>query len=336
MALFTTCSGSEAYKDAFMERCTPKTGPMVTTNLTPECYAEYVKMYTQFGKLGCTATAPAPTASTATATAPAPTASAATAKCVNTPGWTNGDAYKHPCANYAKVWCDAGKARAGSEWTLGAKWNFPEKNCCVCGKAAFDAKAAKAKATASTSRFPLFTTCSGYENYKDAFMERCTPKTGPMATTNLTPECNAEYVKMYTQFGKLGCNVTAPAPTASTATATSPVPTATAPAPVPTATTPAPVPGPRPYPHATNPVPVPATQADLPCFSAPTDAQLNEIFDGIDRNQDGEISRIEMSEAAGGLKKVLGLSDAICDPWNKWVGDQMGYYKGSLDKEDGK
>ena len=73
------------------------------------------------------------------------------AKCVNTPGWTNGDAYKHPCANYAKVWCDAGKARAGSEWTLGAKWNFPEKNCCVCGKAAFDAKAAKAKAAAAAA-----------------------------------------------------------------------------------------------------------------------------------------------------------------------------------------
>merc|ERR1740139_1861373 len=68
---------------------------------------------------------------------------AAAAKCVNTPGWTNSHAYKHPCANYAKVWCDAGKARAGSEWTLGAKWNFPEKNCCVCGKAAFDAKAAR-------------------------------------------------------------------------------------------------------------------------------------------------------------------------------------------------
>merc|ERR1740115_59449 len=76
---------------------------------------------------------------------------AAAAKCVNTPGWTNGDAYKHPCANYAKVWCDAGKARAGSEWTLGAKWNFPEKNCCVCGKAAFDAKAAKAKAAAAAA-----------------------------------------------------------------------------------------------------------------------------------------------------------------------------------------
>merc|ERR1711957_248948 len=98
LPLFTTCSGSEKYRDNFLERCTPKTGPLATTNLTPECNAEYVKMYTQFGKLGCTATAPAPTASTATATAPAPpastasatapapTASAATAKCVNTPG----------------------------------------------------------------------------------------------------------------------------------------------------------------------------------------------------------------------------------------------------------
>merc|ERR1711957_1078159 len=116
--------GYGKYKDDFMKRCTPKTGPMATTNLTPECNAEYVKMYTQFGKLGCTAPAPA-----ATAAAPA-----------------------------------------------------------------------------------LFTTCSGYGKYKDDFMKRCTPKTGPMATTNLIPECNAEYVKMYTHFGKLGC--TAPAPTA--------------------------------------------------------------------------------------------------------------------------
>merc|ERR1712166_348529 len=62
-------------------------------------------------------------------------------------GWSNGSG--HGCEPYGNRWCEAGKARAGSEWTLGAKWEFPEKNCCVCGKAAADAKAAKAKAKAA-------------------------------------------------------------------------------------------------------------------------------------------------------------------------------------------
>jgi len=55
--------------------------------------------------------------------------------CVNTPGWLNG-ASNHPCATYAKEWCDAGMNRPGFAWTLGAKYNFPEKNCCACGKGA--------------------------------------------------------------------------------------------------------------------------------------------------------------------------------------------------------
>merc|ERR1719238_852948 len=40
------------------------------------------------------------------------------------------------CAKYTeKGWCADGKAVAGSEWTLGAKYQFPEENCCACGKA---------------------------------------------------------------------------------------------------------------------------------------------------------------------------------------------------------
>merc|ERR1712166_1660847 len=63
-------------------------------------------------------------------------------------GWSNGSG--HGCEPYGNRWCEAGKARAGSEWTLGAKWEFPEKNCCVCGKAAAAAAAAaKAKNAAA-------------------------------------------------------------------------------------------------------------------------------------------------------------------------------------------
>ena len=57
------------------------------------------------------------------------TATEAAGGCRDTPNWNNGA--HNGCAVYAKVYCDAGSARSGKEWTLGAKWHFPEKNCCV-------------------------------------------------------------------------------------------------------------------------------------------------------------------------------------------------------------
>jgi hypothetical protein len=36
--------------------------------------------------------------------------------------------------NGGTPWCKDGKVTSGSEWTLGSKYNNPEKNCCVCGK----------------------------------------------------------------------------------------------------------------------------------------------------------------------------------------------------------
>ena len=52
--------------------------------------------------------------------------------CKDTPGFTNG--HGHGCASYQKSWCANGKAKPGMEWALGPNWNFPEANCCVCGK----------------------------------------------------------------------------------------------------------------------------------------------------------------------------------------------------------
>ena len=52
--------------------------------------------------------------------------------CLDTPFWENG--HGHNCASYESQWCENGGARAGQEWTLGAKYHYPENNCCACGK----------------------------------------------------------------------------------------------------------------------------------------------------------------------------------------------------------
>ena len=52
--------------------------------------------------------------------------------CVDTVSWVNG--HGHDCKSYGKQWCENGAAKAGSEWTLGSTYNYPENNCCVCGK----------------------------------------------------------------------------------------------------------------------------------------------------------------------------------------------------------
>ena len=50
----------------------------------------------------------------------------------DTKDWVNGDGYG--CASYASRWCENGGAKEGQEWTLGQRYNYPENNCCVCGK----------------------------------------------------------------------------------------------------------------------------------------------------------------------------------------------------------
>ena len=56
--------------------------------------------------------------------------------CSDTPEWDNrGDGSGFDCKEYAeKKWCENGAARPGHEDSLGSKHNYPENNCCVCGK----------------------------------------------------------------------------------------------------------------------------------------------------------------------------------------------------------
>ncbi|CAF1339141.1 unnamed protein product [Didymodactylos carnosus] len=66
--------------------------------------------------------------------------------CSDTPNWYNGYAGANggkgfTCQEYATAgsdrrgspWCSNGQVTPGSSWTIGAKYNYPEKNCCVCG-----------------------------------------------------------------------------------------------------------------------------------------------------------------------------------------------------------
>lgn len=66
---------------------------------------------------------------------PRETLSAATShesRCTDTPGYDNGSG--KGCAHYASLWCSAGEFRLGAKWTSGARFGYPEHNCCACGK----------------------------------------------------------------------------------------------------------------------------------------------------------------------------------------------------------
>ena len=54
--------------------------------------------------------------------------------CTDTPGWTNGK--NKNCDFYNKKRCKDGTFRKGQKWSIGLQFNFPEQNCCSCGKPA--------------------------------------------------------------------------------------------------------------------------------------------------------------------------------------------------------
>ena len=41
---------------------------------------------------------------------------------------------KYDCEFYTKHVCKDGEARQGYENRLGANYNYPERNCCACGR----------------------------------------------------------------------------------------------------------------------------------------------------------------------------------------------------------
>ena len=53
--------------------------------------------------------------------------------CMDSPGWRNGKGIG--CAKYASLgYCSNGRVAGIFKWALGAQHNFPERNCCACGK----------------------------------------------------------------------------------------------------------------------------------------------------------------------------------------------------------
>ncbi|CAF1569520.1 unnamed protein product [Didymodactylos carnosus] len=57
--------------------------------------------------------------------------------CIDTPDWSNRQSGGgHTCFEYEFIykWCVNGTLALNSEWTGGAFFNYPELNCCACGK----------------------------------------------------------------------------------------------------------------------------------------------------------------------------------------------------------
>jgi hypothetical protein len=65
------------------------------------------------------------------------TATAKAGPCSDTANWQNNFARPLGCAQYiSNGYCDPKTRRAGfsKQWTLGSHYNYPERNCCACGK----------------------------------------------------------------------------------------------------------------------------------------------------------------------------------------------------------
>ena len=69
------------------------------------------------------------------------------AGCTDTPNWYNGyylgnGGLGWTCADYITAgpnkagapWCADGQVTSGNEWALGSVYNYPDDNCCACGK----------------------------------------------------------------------------------------------------------------------------------------------------------------------------------------------------------
>eukprot|EP00962_Isochrysis_galbana_P046439 scaffold18690_cov121-Isochrysis_galbana.AAC.1 len=52
--------------------------------------------------------------------------------CANTAGWLN--PYGLACKDYETEYCAGGGFRPGQDWAGGKDYNYPERNCCACGK----------------------------------------------------------------------------------------------------------------------------------------------------------------------------------------------------------
>jgi hypothetical protein len=90
---------------------------------------------------------------------------------VDTVGWSNG--HGHDCASYASQWCSGSGFVAGKEWTGGATFNFPEKNCAACRTEALYIQASMPAAVTVTGSGLAATAnawqCGGHGAQKDVY-----------------------------------------------------------------------------------------------------------------------------------------------------------------------
>jgi len=163
---------------------------------------------TAWTKKPCPAAAP-PAAPVAKAAPPAAkTAPVASGTCQDTTGWTNlAAACKEQghteekgcmtqgwgCKGYEEFWCRSGQAIKGFEWTLGARFNEPEKNCCECGKGGVKSggagptvQVAQASATQATTIKSCKDTADWYNGFKECHKHGYSESDGCIAQKGFT------------------------------------------------------------------------------------------------------------------------------------------------------
>ena len=69
--------------------------------------------------------------------------------CDDNADWDDNNGYipKRDCGYFARYNCENGRARPGKADKLGAVYNYPEQNCCACGKANYEIKKGKSNVT---------------------------------------------------------------------------------------------------------------------------------------------------------------------------------------------
>ena len=123
---------------------------------------------------------------TTTSTTAATTTTTMAPACVDTPGWENGQTSE--CSDYLTIgWCKGGGALPDKEWTLGSLFKFPERNCCVCGKATYKpAPATTAAATVTTTTTHTMTTTATTATITITITPASTSTPTPAATATAT------------------------------------------------------------------------------------------------------------------------------------------------------
>ena len=124
-------------------------------------------------------------------------------ECTDTALWDNNSG--KGCIEYA-AFCSGGAVRTGAEWSLGPRFNSPERHCCVCGKGRASARPSLHAGRTSIEQLRHHTVSDGSSQPKAA---AASPAQGP-APARLTPPPTLDTSALNTHFHIAAANANQP------------------------------------------------------------------------------------------------------------------------------